>query len=158
MSTADRMRNLILENAVRNGVEPESAVREFADVLIQLGEARHTAEHTHQQMVELGPQFAAYADDPGPEPYAGTLLSERDLKRSWAILKTRLRATNRSISILTNAANGLLGATCFRQGRLIDPMDAAPTVGEIARISRRVGQLEILETPGDGLIILEQVS
>ena len=159
MTTANRLRYLILENAVRSGVEPEAAIREFTDILMQLAEARHTADDTHRQMVELGPQFAAYGDDPGPEPYTGTLLPERDLKRAYAILKTRLRATNRSIAILSNAANGLLGGTHFRQGRLIDPSDPTPTVEAIARISRRVGELEVLEDPEDGvLIILEEVT
>lgn len=158
MTAADRLRGLVLENAVKNGVEPRTAVRDFADVLIQLADARRTAEHTHEQMVELGPQFAYYKGEPGAEPYSGELLPERDLKRGYAILKTRLRATNRGISILTNTANGMLGGTHFRQGRLIEGSDPAPSVATIARISRRVGELEILEDPDDGgFIILEEI-
>jgi len=156
MATADRLRNLILENAVKEGLDPGAAVREFADVLTQLRDSRHVAEETQRQLVELGPQFAHYKGESGTGPYAGTLLPQRDLKRSYAILKTRLQATNRSIAILCNTANGILGASCFHQGRLVEQSDPTMSVEEVARISRDVGELEILHDPRDGeLIILE---
>jgi len=155
MATADRLRNLILENAVRNDLDPGAAVREFADVLTQLRDSRRVAEETQRQLVELGPQFAHYKGE-STEPYAGTLLPQRDLKRSYAILKTRLQATNRSIAILCNTANGILGASLFHQGRLVEQSDPTMSVEEVARISRDVGELEILHDPRDGeLIILE---
>jgi len=156
MATADRLRNLILENAVKEGLDPGAAVREFADVLTQLRDSRRVAEETQRQLVELGPQFAYYKGESGTEPYAGTLLPQRDLKRSYAILKTRLQATNRSIAILCNTANGMLSSNCFHQGRLVEQSAPTMSVEEVARISRDVGELEILHDPRDGeLIILE---
>jgi hypothetical protein len=157
MNNADQYRRLILENAVRKGIDPKAAIREFVDVLTEIREARRIGDETQQQLLELGPQFAHYKGEPGAEACSGTLLPEKDLRRTYAILKTRLRASNRSVSILTNAANGLLGGPYLQRGRPVAGPDGTALPSPDPLMSTEVGEIVVLDGDTDEPIILEMI-
>lgn len=106
---------LLTEQAVIDGRDPEQAIARFREVLLTLEEKRIVGAECQRRKLELSRHYDLHLKSI-PLPEGITPLPRRELKRRWGIEKTEQEEANRSVSILTNEACRLLGAPL-----LIDP-------------------------------------